>query len=102
MLSENILLKNKKIVKKINKILKLEGFYPKLNQQIEIQNPKCSLVLDMLKNKTINSFKKNIKNLTIVNNENESYSDIWITCYDYILRFHKKYHSILILKKLLK
>ena len=38
-----------------------EGSHRKLNQLIEIQNPKCSLVEDVIKNITINHFKKSVK-----------------------------------------
>ena len=77
-----------------------EGSHRKLNQLIEIQNPKCSLVEDVIKNITINHFKKSAKSLTIVKHENESFPDIWSSYYDYIIRFHKKYHCNLNIKKL--
>ena len=79
-----------------------EGFHRKLNQLIEIQNPKCSLVVDVLKNIAIFNFKKSVKNLTVVKNEIEEYPDIWSSCYDYIIRFHKKYHCDLNIKKIIE
>ena len=92
------LINDNQIRSKTNNIA--EGFHRKLNQLIEIQNPKYSLVVDVIKNITINHFKKSVKSLTIVKHENESFPDIRRTCYDYIIRFHKNYHCNLNIKKI--
>ena len=92
------LIKDNQVRSRTNNIA--EGFHRKLNQLIEIQNPKCSLVVDVIKNITINHFKKSVKSLTIVKHENESFPDIRRTCYDYIIRFHKNYLCNLNIKKI--
>jgi len=46
-----------------------------------------------IKKYRVNHFKKSIKSLTIVKNENEAFPGIWSN-YDYTIRFHKNYHVI--------
>lgn len=94
------LIKDNQVRSRTNNIA--EGFHRKLNQLIEIQNPKCSLVVDVIKNITINNFKKSIKNLTVVKYEKDSYPDIWSSCYDYIIRFHQKYHCNFNINKIME
>ena len=68
-----------------------EGFHRKLNQRIQYQHPKNSVVCETLKGIAIESFKKCVESLITVNKDNVNDDNIFIQCYDYLHLYHIKY-----------
>lgn len=68
-----------------------EGFHRKLNQRIQYQHPKNSVVCETLKDIAIESFKKCVESLITVNKDNVNDDNIFIQCYDYLHLYHIKY-----------
>ena len=65
-----------------------EGFHRKLNQRIEYQHPKNSVVCETLKDIYIESFKICVESLIIVNKEPVNGDNIFKQCYDYLYQYH--------------
>ena len=70
-----------------------EGFHRKLNQRIEYEKPKNSLVCNVLKEFAIESFKRSVEALVSQNIEEKKEINIFSQCYDYLYEYHLKYHK---------
>ena len=70
-----------------------EGFHRKLNQRIQYQHPKNSVVCETLKEIAIESFKICVDSLITVNKESVMDDNIFMQCYDYLNQYHIKYQK---------